>query len=429
MKIETKIKIISIIYVLLFTEIFINHHLLIKSQKQSVKIINLSGKQRMLTQKMSKEAYDVFTGVDNQYSLQETATLFDVTLNGLLSGDNLSNLPKASGSGIRLQLEAINEIWIPFYRNIEILQSSPDRVERTRAFSFIMENNINLLNEMDEAVLMIETAALSNIQLLNTLQIVLFGIAFIIGSTTFVWLKTNILKKVSRLVEQTKRVSNGDLNIELEEQSKDEIGELVGSINTLVKWLRENKRTQDHEKWMKDGALGVNNVLQGDLSVEELSMNLIQFLSKYIQAHSGLFYSYDVNEYVLNGWYAAPIDIINERIISAEEGAVGQVTKNKKYMIIENIPSDYLLVRAGVSEVKLTQILLYPIILNNEVLGVMEFGSITGFEDKHIELLNRVSENIATSLNMAFSHYLFKELSGVQGTEHQIVRAIAGARV
>ena len=53
----------------------------------------------------------------------------------------------------------------------------------------------------------------------------------------------------------------------------------------------------------------------------------------------------------------------------------------------------------------------------------------SGFEKKHIELLDHVSENIATSLNMAFSHYLFKELSGVQGTEHQIVRAIAGARV
>ncbi len=51
-------------------------------------VINLAGKQRMLTQKMSKEALFIAKGIDvekNKESLKKTAELFDKTLKGLIA--------------------------------------------------------------------------------------------------------------------------------------------------------------------------------------------------------------------------------------------------------------------------------------------------------------------------------------------------------
>jgi nitrate/nitrite-specific signal transduction histidine kinase len=60
-------------------------------------VINLAGKQRMLTQKMSKEALFVTKGIDadkNKEALSKTEGLFDKTLTGLINGDKDLDLPK-----------------------------------------------------------------------------------------------------------------------------------------------------------------------------------------------------------------------------------------------------------------------------------------------------------------------------------------------
>jgi len=68
-----------------------------QTKQQSGIIINLAGKQRMLTQKMSKEALFIAKGISvdaNKASLAKTVALFDKTLKGLVAGDASLNLPK-----------------------------------------------------------------------------------------------------------------------------------------------------------------------------------------------------------------------------------------------------------------------------------------------------------------------------------------------
>jgi hypothetical protein len=58
--------------------------------------INLAGKQRMLTQKMTKELLLVANGIDadaNKANLGKTVALFQSTLTGLLDGDEGLGLP------------------------------------------------------------------------------------------------------------------------------------------------------------------------------------------------------------------------------------------------------------------------------------------------------------------------------------------------
>ena len=90
-------------------------------QNKKGHVINLAGKQRMLTQEMSKESLLVALGIDkkqNLKNLKNTSALYDKTLNGFLNGEKSLDLKKA-GKKLQKQLANVKSIWTPFYANIQ----------------------------------------------------------------------------------------------------------------------------------------------------------------------------------------------------------------------------------------------------------------------------------------------------------------------
>lgn len=116
-------------------------------------VLNLSGKQRMLSQKMSKEIMLVALDVDkdaNLASLEQTSALFDKTLKGLRNGSDELRLPPTSSGRILRQLDKIDGIWAAFYPVVQgvIAAKSATRDQVAK----IAEMNLPLLKEMNKAV-------------------------------------------------------------------------------------------------------------------------------------------------------------------------------------------------------------------------------------------------------------------------------------
>jgi len=123
----------------------------IGAKQQSGVVINLAGKQRMLTQKMSKEALLVAKGVDkdaNSANLKKTVALFDKTLKGLMDGDSSLNLPKTEDKDILAQLKKVSELWASFKTKIE-----------KNDLQAIAKENLPLLKNMNQAVQMYAKAS------------------------------------------------------------------------------------------------------------------------------------------------------------------------------------------------------------------------------------------------------------------------------
>jgi hypothetical protein len=116
-------------------------------------VLNLSGKQRMLTQKMSKEVMLVALGVDldkNLANLVATSSLFDKTLKGLRDGSQELRLPPTTSKRILRQLDKIDELWAEFYPNIKaIINNKSVTADQVAA---IASKNLPLLKEMNKAV-------------------------------------------------------------------------------------------------------------------------------------------------------------------------------------------------------------------------------------------------------------------------------------
>ncbi len=122
-------------------------------------ILNLSGKQRMLTQKMSKESFLIAKGINvegNKESLFKTATLFDKTLKGLIAGDADLGLVASGKPKIVKQLKKVKTLWTGFRRYIEAVlggDTSPEILGKIAA------ENLPLLKNMNRCVKMFENAA------------------------------------------------------------------------------------------------------------------------------------------------------------------------------------------------------------------------------------------------------------------------------
>jgi len=130
-----------------------------KSANELATQINLAGKQRMLTQKMTKEALLVALDLDaaaNAAELKKTVALFEKTLKGLELGDDELKLVKAPNRTISAQLDVVMKLW-EGYKPL-VLSVAAGKADR-KALEEIAARNPELLAEMDKAVKMFEQAA------------------------------------------------------------------------------------------------------------------------------------------------------------------------------------------------------------------------------------------------------------------------------
>lgn len=119
--------------------------------------VNLAGRQRMLTQKMSKEYLLIAYGQDvevNRRMLAETSGLFQDTLEALIMGDKTLRLMPPPNPQIHAQLRKVKGIWLEF-RPLLQKASKGEEIDPD-SLADMASLNLTLLNEMNEAVNMYE---------------------------------------------------------------------------------------------------------------------------------------------------------------------------------------------------------------------------------------------------------------------------------
>ncbi len=117
-------------------------------------IINLAGKQRMLTQKMSKDALLIAEGIDvekNKKDLESSMRLFEKTLKGLMYGDKDLKLAKTNSKSIQAQLKKVQKLWEDFKKDLQAVLEGDTSKE---VLLNISKKNVPLLKNMHKAVTM-----------------------------------------------------------------------------------------------------------------------------------------------------------------------------------------------------------------------------------------------------------------------------------
>jgi len=117
--------------------------------------IDLAGRQRMLTQRMAKEALLILldnAAEANKKKLRQDLDLFDSTLKGLIQGDKKLGLVRVDNADIQRQLAYVSELFAPFKISAEaIVDGTATDADYNQV---VLKKNMLLLQEMNKAVFM-----------------------------------------------------------------------------------------------------------------------------------------------------------------------------------------------------------------------------------------------------------------------------------
>ena len=92
------------------------------------------------------------------------------------------------------------------------------------------------------------------------------------------------------------------------------------------------------------------------------------------------------------------------------EGLVGQAALDKKTIAISDAPPGYIKVGSGLGEATPADILVMPVLFEDQALGVIELASIRPFSEVHRDFLARIGETIGVVLNTIRANLRTEEL-------------------
>jgi signal transduction histidine kinase/CheY-like chemotaxis protein len=94
------------------------------------------------------------------------------------------------------------------------------------------------------------------------------------------------------------------------------------------------------------------------------------------------------------------------------EGLVGQVAFEKERIILSNVPANYIKISSGLGRAKPANLIILPVLFENEVKAVIELASLDIFSETHLDFLSQLTESIGIVLNTIEANSRTEELLG-----------------
>lgn len=167
--------------------------------------------------------------------------------------------------------------------------------------------------------------------------------------------------------------------------------------------LEEKKRT-----WAIGGMTKLVELIQGDkLSFSEISDKVIALLISYLGANQGGIFMLNTTNpqdtYLeMIACYAYNRKRFIERKIGMKdkraEGLIGQAFIEKRAIYLTEIPNNYTHITSGLGEATPRSLLIVPLKLNEQVIGVIELASFKEYQKYEIEFVEKLAETIASTI-------------------------------
>jgi len=280
---------------------------------------------------------------------------------------------------------------------------------------------------------------------LITSNIILFLISAIAGIIISFFTARSITNPINYLKGIVLNLSNGELPEKLKTiKSKDEVGEMSIAVeklvdglkgtsnfaesigngnynaefiplsdndtlgNSLIEMRNNLQRVSKEDKsrvWATEGLAKFGDILRSHTnSITMLCETLITELIKYTNSNQGAVFIVNEAEnedpfMTLVACYAWDRKKFIDQKIEIGEGLVGQAWQEKDTLYITDVPENYITITSGLGEANPTNILIVPLIFNEKVQGVIEIAGFELYEDHEIDFVQKISENIASTIS------------------------------
>jgi len=206
-----------------------------------------------------------------------------------------------------------------------------------------------------------------------------------------------------------KKIGTGQLNTELVLLSdEDELGKaLVEMQRSLLSAKDEEAKRlieEEQRSWTNEGLAMFGDILrQNNDNLSNLANSILSNLISYVGANQGGIFIYNDDDkgsefYQMVAAYAYDRKKFMKKEILIGEGLVGTAVLEKKTIYMTNVPEHYIQISSGTGEARPRCLLIVPLLIEDNVLGVIEMASFTELEHYRIDFVEKVGQSIAATL-------------------------------
>ncbi|MFF4114585.1 HAMP domain-containing protein [Streptomyces sp. NPDC001714] len=235
-------------------------------------------------------------------------------------------------------------------------------------------------------------------------------------------LALNLTTQVRAIAEVASAVAQGDMSRSITVETRGEVAELKDNINLMVANLRETTRAKD---WLESNLARLAALMQGHRDLMEVADLILRELTPLVNAQYGAFYLADPDEdgaavrtavppkglAFIAGYGSAQGATVETGGLPVH-GLVRQAAREKKRILVEETPPDYIKINSGLGEAAPTTIVIIPILFEDKLLGIIELASFSRFSDVHLAFFDQFVNTIGVAINTIIANSRTESLLG-----------------
>jgi two-component system sensor histidine kinase/response regulator len=209
----------------------------------------------------------------------------------------------------------------------------------------------------------------------------------------------SIKRPSEKLQRAVRQLAEGQLELKVPHTDyANEIGDLARSVEVL----QTTAIQMEEQRWVKFHVGEIVSTLQQATSFTDLSQQFLSKVAPLLEAGWGVFYVFDLNDKRLRllGSYGYRERKGLNQHFALGEGLVGQCAMERAPITLTDPPDDYIAIGSGLGEASPSNISVLPIVLQEQLLGVLELAAFRRFSGREIALLDELMPLLAMSMEI-----------------------------
>ncbi len=225
----------------------------------------------------------------------------------------------------------------------------------------------------------------------------------------------NLTTQVRAIADVSTAVTQGDLTRQIAVEARGEVAELSGTINQMIANLRETTRKNAEQDWLNTNLARISGLMQGQRDLKTVTRLIMSEISPLVSAQHGAFFlteraEGDEPELRLIASYAYQQRKCVSNRYRFGEALVGQAALEGTSILVTEAPADYVKISSGLGEALPVNLIVMPILFEEQVLAVVELASLRAFSDVNKAFLEQLAETLGVVLNAIMANRRTEEL-------------------
>jgi methyl-accepting chemotaxis protein len=185
------------------------------------------------------------------------------------------------------------------------------------------------------------------------------------------------------------------------DKDKDQTGESLidASLREIYDKFRIDADNERNRSWVNEGLAMFREVMGAHTSIRPMSEELIGKLIRYLDANQGgIFVENKDHQLEMTACYAYERKKYLNKVIRPGEGLLGQCFLERHRIYLTKVPDNYVNITSGLGSSNPKCLLIVPLKLKDEIVGVLEIASFKPFPTYRLEFIDKVAEALAQSI-------------------------------